>query len=157
MRCSPIIVDEAHEGTQTELGKAVMAELVKDDTKVLRLSGTPFNLLDDFKENEIYTWDYVMEQRAKYEWDKSHFGDPNPYAALPAMNIYTYDLGRLLKEFVDEDVAFNFREFFRVDKDGGFVHEHDVSAFLNLLTKEDKESCYPFASEEYRNVFRHTL
>lgn len=152
-----IIVDEAHEGTQTELGKAVMAELVKDDTKVLRLSGTPFNLLDDFKENEIYTWDYVMEQRAKYEWDKSHFGDPNPYAALPAMNIYTYDLGRLLKEFVDEDVAFNFREFFRVDKDGGFVHEHDVSAFLNLLTKEDKESCYPFASEEYRNVFRHTL
>ena len=152
-----IIVDEAHEGTQTELGKAVMAELVKDDTKVLRLSGTPFNLLDDFKENEIYTWDYVMEQRAKLEWDKTHFGDPNPYAALPAMNIYTYDLGRLLKEFVDEDVAFNFREFFRVDKECNFIHERDVSAFLNLLTKEDKESCYPFASEEYRNVFRHTL
>ncbi|MBU9067028.1 Eco57I restriction-modification methylase domain-containing protein [Phocaeicola vulgatus] len=152
-----VIVDEAHEGTQTELGKAVMAELVKEDTKVLRLSGTPFNLLDDFKENEIYTWDYVMEQRAKLEWDKTHFGDPNPYAALPAMNIYTYDLGRLLKEFVDEDVAFNFREFFRVNKDGGFIHERDVSAFLNLLTKEDKESCYPFASEEYRNVFRHTL
>ena len=152
-----IIVDEAHEGTQTELGKAVMAELVKDDTKVLRLSGTPFNLLDDFKENEIYTWDYVMEQRAKHDWDKNHFGDPNPYAALPAMNIYTYDLGRLLKEFVDEDVAFNFREFFRVDKDGSFIHERDVSAFLNLLTKEDKESCYPFASKEYRNVFRHTL
>ena len=152
-----VIVDEAHEGTQTELGKAVMSELVKEDTKVLRLSGTPFNLLDDFKENEIYTWDYVMEQRAKLEWDKTHFGDPNPYAALPAMNIYTYDLGRLLKEFVDEDVAFNFREFFRVNKDGGFIHERDVSAFLNLLTKEDKESCYPFASEEYRNVFRHTL
>lgn len=152
-----IIVDEAHEGTQTELGKAVMAELVKEDTKVLRLSGTPFNLLDDFKENEIYTWDYVMEQRAKLEWDKTHFGDPNPYAALPAMNIYIYDLGRLLKEFVDEDVAFNFREFFRVDKECNFIHERDVSAFLNLLTKEDKESCYPFASEEYRNVFRHTL
>ena len=152
-----IIVDEAHEGTQTELGKAVMAELVKEDTKVLRLSGTPFNLLDDFKENEIYTWDYVMEQRAKHEWDKTHFGDPNPYAALSAMNIYTYDLGRLLNEFVDEDVAFNFREFFRVDKGGGFIHERDVTAFLNLLTKEDKDSCYPFASEEYRNVFRHTL
>lgn len=152
-----LIVDEAHEGTQTELGKAVMAELVKEDTKVLRLSGTPFNLLDDFKENEIYTWDYVMEQRAKSEWDKTHFGDPNPYAALPAMNIYTYDLGRLLKEFVDEEVAFNFREFFRVNKEGSFVHEHDVSYFLNLLTKEDKESCYPFANEEYRNVFRHTL
>lgn len=152
-----IIVDEAHEGTQTELGKAVMGELVKEQTKVLRLSGTPFNLLDDFKEDEIYTWDYVMEQRAKVSWDELHFGDPNPYASLPTLNIYTYDLGRLLHEFVDEDVAFNFREFFRVNEAGGFCHEKDVRAFLNLLTKEDKDSLYPYANEEYRNIFRHTL
>ena len=152
-----IIVDEAHEGTQTELGKAVMQELTKDKTKILRLSGTPFNLLDDFKDEEIYTWDYVMEQRAKATWDLTHFGDPNPYASLPTMNIYTYDLGRLLHEFVDEDVAFNFREFFRVDDNGTFVHEKDVRAFLNLLTEEDKESCYPFANDKYRNIFRHTL
>ena len=152
-----IIVDEAHEGTQTELGRAVMQELTKADTKILRLSGTPFNLLDDFKEDEIYTWDYVMEQRAKASWDLIHFGDPNPYASLPTMNIYTYDLGRLLHEFIDEDVAFNFREFFRVDEAGNFIHEKDVKAFLNLITKEDKESCYPFANEEYRNIFRHTL
>ena len=152
-----IIVDEAHEGTQTELGRAVMAELVKPTTKVLRLSGTPFNLLDDFKEDEIYTWDYVMEQRAKQQWAKTHPGDHNPYAVLPVMNIYTYDLGRLLHEFVDEDVAFNFREFFRVNEGGGFVHERDVSAFLNLLTKKDKDSCYPFANDEYRSIFRHTL
>lgn len=152
-----IIVDEAHEGTQTELGKAVMGELVKEHTKVLRLSGTPFNLLDDFKEDEIYTWDYVMEQRAKTNWDELHFGDPNPYASLPTLNIYTYDLGRLLHEFVDEDVAFNFREFFRVNEAGGFCYEKDVRAFLNLLTKEDKDSLYPYANEEYRNIFRHTL
>ena len=152
-----IIVDEAHEGTQTELGKAVMGELVKERTKVLRLSGTPFNLLDDFKEDEIYTWDYVMEQRAKINWDELHFGDPNPYASLPTLNIYTYDLGRLLHDFVDEDVAFNFREFFRVNEAGGFCHEKDVRAFLNLLTKKDKDSLYPYANEEYRNIFRHTL
>ena len=152
-----IIVDEAHEGTQTELGKAVMQELTKANTKILRLSGTPFNLLDDFKEDEIYTWDYVMEQRAKASWDLTHFGDPNPYASLPTMNIYTYDLGRLLHEFVDEDVAFNFREFFRVNDNGTFIHEKDVKAFLSLISKEDKDSCYPFANEEYRNIFRHTL
>lgn len=152
-----IIVDEAHEGTQTELGKAVMQELTKANTKILRLSGTPFNLLDDFKEDEIYTWDYVMEQRAKASWDLTHFGDPNPYASLPTMNIYAYDLGRLLHEFVDEDVAFNFREFFRVNDNGTFIHEKDVKAFLNLISKEDKDSCYPFANEEYRNIFRHTL
>lgn len=152
-----IIVDEAHEGIQTELGKAVMQELTKANTRILRLSGTPFNLLDDFKEDEIYTWDYVMEQRAKASWDLTHFGDPNPYSDLPTMNIYTYDLGRLLSEFVDEDVAFNFREFFRVNEAGDFIHEKDVKAFLNLITKEDKESCYPFANGEYRDIFRHTL
>ncbi len=152
-----IIVDEAHEGTQTSLGKAVMGELKKEKTKILRLSGTPFNLLDDFKEDDIYTWDYVMEQRAKAAWDELHQGDPNPYAGLPTMNIFTYDLGRLMPDFIDEDVAFKFREFFRVKEDGTFTHEKDVRSFLNLLTKEDPESCYPFANDEYRNIFRHTL
>ncbi len=152
-----IIVDEAHEGTQTELGKAVMKELIKDKTKVLRLSGTPFNLLDDFKEEEIYTWDYVMEQRAKAQWDIDHPGDHNPYAGLPRLNIYTYDLGRLMYEFADEDIAFNFREFFRTNDAGDFIHKSHVENFLNLLTKTDEESMYPFANKRYRDIFRHTL
>lgn len=152
-----IIVDEAHEGTQTELGKNVMNELAKSSTKVLHLSGTPFNLLDNYKEEEIYTWDYVMEQKAKKDWDEIHFGDPNPYASLPRLNIFTYDLGNILEEFRDEDVAFNFREFFRVNKEGSFLHERDVLAFLNRICKEDKESNYPYATEEYRDNFRHSL
>lgn len=152
-----IIVDEAHEGTQTELGKAVMKELTKEHTKVLRLSGTPFNLFDEFKEDEIYTWDYVMEQRAKKSWDLTHFGDPNPYALLPTLNIYTYDLGRLLHDYIDEDVAFNFREFFHVNEDGRFIHEQDIQAFLNLISKDDESSLYPFSNDSYRNNFRHTL
>lgn len=151
-----IIVDEAHEGTKTNLGKAVLEELRKPHTKTLELSGTPFNLLNDYKEDEIFTWDYVMEQRAKDEWEETHPGDPNPYAGLPALNIYTYDLGRLMNEFEDEDVAFNFREFFRTNDDGRFVHESHVRNFLNLLTKTD-ENYYPFSNEEFREIFRHTL
>lgn len=152
-----IIVDEAHEGTQTELGKNVMQELVKSTTKVLHLSGTPFNLLDNYKEEEIYTWDYVMEQKAKKEWDEIHMGDPNPYAALPRLNIFTYDLGKLINKYVDEDVAFNFREFFRINKEGDLVHKEDVSSFLNLICKEDNNSNYPYSTKEYRNNFRHSL
>ncbi len=153
-----VIVDEAHEGTQTTLGKAVIDELTKDKpAKLLQLSGTPFNLLDDFKEEEIYTWDYVMEQRAKAEWDLTHPGDHNPYADLPRLNIYTYDLGRLLNEYVDEDIAFNFREFFRTNNNGEFVHKDHIEKFLNLLTKTDEESMYPFANKRYRDIFRHTL
>jgi len=152
-----VIVDEAHEGTQTELGTNVLSELKKENTKVLHLSGTPFNLLDNYQEEEIYTWDYVMEQKAKADWDKIHFGDPNPYASLPKLNIFTYDLGKLLHGYIDEEVAFNFREFFRVDETGSFLHEKDVLSFLNLICKSDSESNYPYSTEEYRDNFRHSL
>ena len=152
-----LIVDEAHEGTQTELGRNVVNELIKQDTKVLRLSGTPFNLLDDYSEDEIFTWDYVMEQRAKAEWDLTHFGDPNPYESLPAINIYTYDLGNLMSEYVEDEKAFNFREFFRTKDDDSLVHEKDVLHFLDLLCKDDKESLYPYSCDEFRKIFRHTL
>ena len=152
-----LIVDEAHEGTQTELGKNVVNELIKPQTKVLRLSGTPFNLLDDYSENEIFTWDYVMEQRAKAEWDLTHMGDPNPYESLPAINIYTYDLGNLMSEYVEDEKAFNFREFFRTKDDDSFIHEKDVDRFLNLLCKDDKDSLYPYSRDEFRRIFRHTL
>lgn len=153
-----VIVDEAHEGTQTTLGQNVLNELIKSTTKVLQLSGTPFNLFDQYNEDEIFTWDYVMEQKAKLAWDTTHFGDPNPYAGLPAMNIYTFDLGNLMSMYMDMDVAFNFTEFFRTrEKDGSFVHEKDVRAFLDLLVKEDKESMFPFSNQKFRDNFRHTL
>ena len=170
-----VVIDEAHEGTLTKLGQAVIDEICnqKVKPKILRLSGTPFNLLDQFKEDEIYTWDYVMEQREKRNWDNLHFGDSNPYSSLPELQIYTYDLNKVITGYFDEEEnAFNFREFFRtwtgkMEKDfkpiptgqkvGDFVHEKDVWAFLNLLCKQDNNSNYPFSTEEYRNYFRHSL
>lgn len=152
-----IIVDEAHEGTKTELGDAVIKRLVKDHTKLLKLSGTPFNLLDDYEESEIFTWDYVMEQKAKNEWDIVHKGDPNPYSVLPRLNIFTFDLGELVKKFSDNDLAFNFHEFFRCDEDGTFVHEKEVKSFLNLICKRDDKTNYPYSTQEFRENFRHTL
>lgn len=153
-----IIIDEAHEGTQTDLGKAVKKELKRSKTKFLHLSGTPFNIQDEFADEDTYTWDYVMEQRAKAQWDLRHPGDHNPYAGLPRMNIYTYDLGRLMNEFADEDIAFNFREFFRTTDQGEFVHKQHVEDFLNLLTKtREGDDVYPFANKRYRDIFRHTL
>ncbi|TVQ77397.1 MAG: DEAD/DEAH box helicase, partial [Flavobacteriales bacterium] len=104
-----------------------------------------------------YTWDYVMEQKAKADWDKIHFGDPNPYASLPKLNIFTYDLGKLLHGYIDEEVAFNFREFFRVNETGSFLHEKDVFSFLDLICKSNAESNYPYSTEEFRNNFRHSL
>lgn len=170
-----VVIDEAHEGTLTKLGQAVIDEICNQtkQPKILRLSGTPFNLLDQFKQDEIFTWDYVMEQREKLNWDKFHPGDNNPYASLPQLHIYTYDLNKLINGYLDEeDNAFNFREFFRTwmgvaEKDfkpmpdgvkvGDFVHKDDVNAFLNLLCKKDNDSNYPYSTDEYRDYFRHSL
>ena len=152
-----VIVDEAHEGTKTELGQNVLKELIKPTTKVLQLSGTPFNLFDDYSEEEIFTWDYVMEQRAKQAWTVDNPFEPNPYASLPAINIYTYDLGTLMSEYVEDEKAFNFREFFRTKEDGSFIHDEHVDRFLTLLCKEDKDSLYPYSNDTFRRIFRHTL
>ena len=152
-----VIVDEAHEGTKTELGQNVLKELIKEDTKVLQLSGTPFNLFDDYSEEEIFTWDYVMEQKAKQAWATDNPYEPNPYISLPAINIYTYDLSALMSEYVEDEKAFNFREFFRTKDDDTFVHDKDVDCFLDLLCKEDKDSLYPYSNDTFRRIFRHTL
>ncbi len=173
-----VVVDEAHEGTTTALGDKVIKEIVKQgngyDTKFLALSGTPFNILNEFDKN-IYTWDYVMEQKAKQEWDKINFGDSNPYEGLPELKIYTYDLGKIInsKEYVElEDKAFNFREFFRVWKGnkeqdkkempsdvsiGDFYHLQDVKSFLDLITKKDESTMYPYSTEKNRELFKHSL
>lgn len=172
-----VIVDEAHEGTTTALGDEVIKRLVKSNsshnTKFLALSGTPFNIIDEYNDEKcVYTWDYIMEQDSKEKWSNNYFGDSNPYEELPKMHIYTYNLGELLKTKYVEDKAFNFKEFFRtwtgnikidlkpMPKNaniGDFVHENDIISFLNLITKKDSQNNYPFATEKYRDLFRHTL
>lgn len=110
-----VMVDEAHEGIEAAAGVRVMNKLKKEDTRILSLSGTPFNLLDKYEEGEIYTWDYVMEQRAKQEWEDKHFGDPNPYAELPCMKILTFTLPKMIRdEAIKNNEVFKFHEFFRV-------------------------------------------
>ena len=168
-----VVVDEAHEGTLTFLGNRVVTMLSKPKTNVLHLSGTPFNLYEDFGSDEIFTWDYIAEQTRKRNWKDEHGLLPNPYAELPQMVFAHYDLGDLLKndDFVSENAGFMFSEFFRTWKGdakidgarmpegakGRFVHEDDVKAFLDLLCKKDDTNNYPFSTDAYRNGFRHTL
>lgn len=169
-----IVIDEAHEGTQTELGDSVIKALRKKNTRVLALSGTPFNILGNYNDDNVFTWDYIMEQTKKVEWDKNHHGDHNPYADLPQMHIYTYDLGEKLRKYATDEYdskAFNFREFFRTwhrepgstrvlpeyAEEGKFVHESDVKAFLDMMTEESCDTGYPYSTKEYRDMFRHTL
>ncbi|HFU4463943.1 TPA: Eco57I restriction-modification methylase domain-containing protein [Streptococcus suis] len=151
-----IIVDEAHEGTQTELSDTVMKELVKEHTKILELSGTPFNLLDQFDEEQVYTWDYVMEQQAKKKWELERPDEPNPYETLPKVSMYTFEM-KHKERFSDESKSFNFREFFRVAEDGQLVYQQEVRQFLDNITHPDSSTNYPFSTKSYREELRHTL
>ncbi len=155
-----IIVDEAHEGTTTDLGERTLDRLKKKSTCVLHLSGTPFILAEDYDETNSFTWDYVQEQLAKQNWEKNHPDEPNPYASLPRMNIRTYSLGSLSARYPDvAEKCFKFSEFFRIGEDGQhFAHESDIKLFLDLLSGISKETTkYPFSTDQYREFFRHTF
>lgn len=151
-----IIIDEAHEGTQTELSDIVLKQLVKEHTKILELSGTPFNLLEQFDDDQVYTWDYTMEQQAKTKWKYEHPDQPNPYDKLPKVLMYTFEMKNKAK-FMDESKSFNFREFFRTDDQGNLVYKKDVRAFLDNITNKDSKTNYPFSTPAYRTELRHTL
>ncbi|WP_433574021.1 Eco57I restriction-modification methylase domain-containing protein [Priestia flexa] len=166
-----VIIDEAHEGNKTDLAKNVHKHIKRAFT--LALSGTPFNIFEDYEEEEdIYTWDYVMEQKAKYEWEANNFGDSNPYASLPKLSIFTFQLDKEFsgQKYIDvEDKAFNFREFFRtygnddphLSRRGKFIHEKDVLKFLDLISHkgqyENNKTNFPFSTDYYRDNLKNTL
>ena len=163
-----LIIDEAHEGTQSNLGDTTLSKIPYNF--MLELSGTPFNIINKREEDEVYTWDYVMEQNQKLHWEENNPGIPNPYAELPAISMFTYDINKFsnnignLGNFIDAlDGAFKFHEFFRVEKDNEgndtarFVHEIMVNKFLDLLVDNKQNTSFPFSTEEYRNYNKHSL
>ncbi|SEN01377.1 Superfamily II DNA or RNA helicase [Ligilactobacillus sp. WC1T17] len=155
-----IIIDEAHEGTQTPLAQSMITGIKKKDTKLLELSGTPFNLLDQYEDDQVYTWDYVMEQEAKYSWEEHNPDKKNPYESLPKVSMYTFDIAEQFRKNNYQDLldkSFNFKEFFKVGEDHKFVHEADVMQFLNNITTPDENNNYPFSTKEFRTNLRHTL
>ena len=69
-----------------------------------------------------------MEQQAKLKWDLENPKLPNPYEQLPEVQMYTFEM-KHKEKFIDENKAFNFREFFRVDDEGELVYKADVRRF----------------------------
>lgn len=149
-----VIIDETHVGVRTELGQNVIDKIVSSETKMLCLSGTPYNCINDFASEDVFTWDYTMEQEAKRKFELEHPGDYNQYACMPRLNFCTYRMDpEIIKKYY-KDCAFNFTEFFNV-KNNKFTHEEDVTRFINTMFTPGTN--YPFSTKEYRKMFRHTL
>lgn len=158
-----LIVDEAHEGVDTYKTDTAFNHIKRKWT--LHLSGTPFKALanDKFPESAIYNWTYADEQKKKRDWDASSEIE-NPYANLPRLSLYTYQMSDIVRDKVErgielaeddvEEFAFDLNEFFATNEFGKFVHDADVDKFLDAMTRQDK---FPFSTPELRDELKHTF
>lgn len=156
-----LIIDEAHEGVDTYKTDIAFNQVNRDFT--LHLSGTPFKALanDKFPESAIYNWTYADEQKRKRDF-QSKDGEANPYADLPQLNMFTYQMSEIVKDELNqgieingetEEYAFDLNTFFETNN-GKFVYNSSVDKFLDALTTQPK---FPFSTEELRNELKHTF
>ncbi|NKS85497.1 DEAD/DEAH box helicase family protein [Rhodococcus hoagii] len=158
-----LVIDEAHEGIDTTKTDVAFDQINR--TWTLHLSGTPFKALASgkFDQGQIFNWTYEDEQNAREEWADS--SQENPYAALPTLNLLTYQISRMITDrlaegvAIDEDAAnmdyaFDLNEFFATKDNGFFEHEAEIVKFLDCLTTNEK---YPFSTPELRDEIRHSF
>ena len=157
-----IIIDEADEGTTSELGENLINKLKAacPNAKWLYLSGTPYRIYKQFTRDEIYSWSYTDEQKAKEKYQSKL---NNPYANLPQLKLFLINLKKDMKlsttSYIDhDDKYFSFDEFFKCAENNKhhFLNEEVVNKFLNLLIDHELNE-YPFSNENYRNYFKHTF
>lgn len=156
-----LVIDEAHEGVDTLKTDVAFDNINRDFT--LHLSGTPFKALSggQFSQDEIYNWTYADEQSAKLNWADDE--DSNPYATLPTLNLFSYQMSRMISDKVNQgadiggdniDFAFDLNEFFATDDKGNFIHKKEVEKWLNTLSQNEK---YPFSTKELRDEIKHSF
>ncbi len=195
-----IVLDEYHFGawrdssrdlydpTDTDVAEAEEPEeqVDQDDLglstdHLLYLSGTPFRAITngEFTEDQIFNWTYVNEQAAKKQWDDKE--GPNPYLALPRMEMFTYEMGKEAVAYAEDGEfnGFSLTEFFRAKKvnpsseatsTGAYVFERpdDVSEFLELLRGKlsdqmkslvvgGQKAPFPYEHEGFKSAIRHSV
>ena len=157
-----VIIDEAHEAADTRKSNVAFNQLHRCWT--LHLSGTPFKSIakGQFRDEQIYNWSYADEQQAKKNWDSTCESE-NPYEVLPQLNMFTYQMSKMVLEVINDgitidgenyDYVFDLNKFFETNENGEFIHEKDVKTWLNTLTHNEK---YPFSTKELRNELKHTF
>lgn len=135
----------------------------------LYLSGTPFRALNngEFIEEQIYSWTYSDEQKAKYNWR----GPDNPYEAMPKMIMMTYQIPESIRRIAmqGEFDSFDLNVFFSAENDR-FVYEEEVRKWLLLIRGaylpfehdamklgKDKRPPMPYSDSRLLRSLNHTL
>lgn len=156
-----LIIDEAHEGVDTHKTDKAFDKINRKFT--LHLSGTPFKAvaMGKFAQEQIFNWTFSDEQEAKDNW---HEETLNPYACMPRMNMYTYQMSQIAIDKVNRGIdlsdddktefAFDLNEFFKINERGQFIHKNEVKKFLDALVEQEK---FPFSTPELRKELAHTF
>ena len=134
-----VLVDESHEGNDTDLAREVYADINRRMT--LHLTATPFKMratTGRFTDENASAWTYVDEQRAKRRFYLDHPEEPNPYALLPLMHMHIISINQSC--LVGQDGEFAFERFFAVDDRGDFVHDTEVDAFLDNISDPTRDA-----------------
>ena len=106
----------------------------------LYLSGTPFKALaaGEFIEEQIFNWTYTDEQSAKRQYSVDHPNKRNPYASLPEMRLFTYQMPDELISIASQGEfdEFDLNAFFAAEgkgMDAEFKHKYDVQKWLDII------------------------
>ena len=143
----------------------------------LFLSGTPFRALNsgEFIEEQIFSWTYSDEQKAKESW----IGSGNPYLSLPRMVMLTYRIPDSIRQIAmqGEFNEFDLNVFFSAKpteknkiESSRFVYENEVQKWLDLIRGsylpsnvddlklgQDRRPPMPYSDTRLLNVLTHTL
>ena len=160
-------LEETKANGESELSER---DLPIEADRYLYLSGTPFRSLEsgEFIEDQVESWTYSDEQRAKEAWQGPK---ANPYAVLPQMVMLTYKVPEAIRKVAQEGEfdQFDLNVFFSVDtKTGRFVYEENVQQWLDFLRgryrpsqkdalREGKRPPMPFGDVRLLSVLQHTL
>ncbi|MFY9265124.1 MAG: GIY-YIG nuclease family protein [Solirubrobacterales bacterium] len=195
-----IVLDEYHFGAWRESARDLydpsdksIAEVEEPDEEVtdedlgleaaniLYLSGTPFRAITngEFTEDQVFDWTYVDEQAAKEAWPTA--SGQNPYAELPKMEIYAYEIAPSAQRWAEdgEFSGFSLNDHFKAKRDGSgrsvpkpgeckFEDEIRVSEFLELLRGKlsdqmkaqivaGQKAPFPYESPAFTEAMRHSV
>lgn len=141
----------------------------------LYLSGTPFRALNsgEFADDQIFSWTYSDEQRAKANFISKN-GEKNPYEALPRMVMLTYQLPDYITQVAKggEFNEFDLNTFFKATgkgKDAKFIYENEVQKWLDIIQGKLAETTidnlklgakkppFPFSDSRLKEILSHIV
>ena len=162
-----------------EASNAMNEEYLPITTKhYLFLSGTPFRAINtgEFLEDQIFSWTYSDEQKAKAEWTGP---GENPYAMMPQMVLMTYKIPDSIRRIAynEEFNEFDLNVFFAAKptvegkpETSEFVYKDYVQKWLDLIRGaylpsslddlklgQNAKPVMPYSDTRMLSVLNHTL